>query len=235
MISIITATYNSAETISSLVESLNKQTDQQFEWVVVDGASDDNTVDLINKNANFRPLIISEPDNGIYDAINKGIQAASSDYYICVGGDDVFYPDAIETINKGLASKHDVYTYAVYYGEKLVQKSNKPLWLVLYRKYTAAHSLATVFRKALHEQYGYYSTQYRIASDLEFMLKVFPARNNAILYADKALGCFSTEGVSSIQIKLSLDEAYIITTSLGYNRLLQRLVYWYRLLKNTLL
>lgn len=232
MISIITATYNSSAQIEPLIDSLNKQTDQDFEWVVVDGASKDDTVEKVKSLCQFDPVIICEPDQGIYDAFNKGIQRAKGEYYICIGSDDYFYADAVELFNSKIANKQcDVYSFDVDYGQVRVQKSNKPLWLVLYRKYTSAHSVATIFRKSLHDQYGYYSLNYSIGADLEFILKIFQSKNTTLDYTSHPVGYFNPAGVSSTAIKASLDEVYDIAKSLGFNPILQKLVCTYRLIK----
>lgn len=78
-ISIITATYNSEKTLLDTLLSLEKQTHSDIEYIVVDGASKDNTIELIKSKCTRVSTIICEPDNGIYDALNKGIQAASGD------------------------------------------------------------------------------------------------------------------------------------------------------------
>lgn len=78
-ISIITATYNSEKTLFDTLLSLEKQTHPDIEYIVVDGASKDNTIKLIKSNSTKVSKIICEPDKGIYDALNKGIQTASGD------------------------------------------------------------------------------------------------------------------------------------------------------------
>ncbi|TXH54102.1 MAG: glycosyltransferase, partial [Bacteroidia bacterium] len=94
-ISIITAVYNGADCIHPLIESLRQQTDQNFEWVVVDGLSTDNTLDILKQINDLNIKIISEADFGIYDAFNKGIKACNGEFYLVAGADDVFYPNAI--------------------------------------------------------------------------------------------------------------------------------------------
>ncbi len=89
-ISIITATYNSEATIRDTLESVNAQTYPHIEHIIVDGASKDNTLDLVKKYGKRVSLIISEPDNGIYDAMNKGIRAATGDVIGILNSDDFF-------------------------------------------------------------------------------------------------------------------------------------------------
>lgn len=95
IISVITATYNSAATIGALIAALEAQTDADFEWVLVDGGSCDHTVSLAQEAALQRKAIISEPDFGIYDALNKGVRRASGEYYLVLGADDTWAREAV--------------------------------------------------------------------------------------------------------------------------------------------
>ncbi|EMZ2013423.1 glycosyltransferase, partial [Escherichia coli] len=104
-ISIITATYNSEKTLFDTLLSLEKQTHPDIEYIVVDGASKDNTIKLIKSNSTKVSKIICEPDKGIYDALNKGIQAASGDVIGFLHSDDLLaYDDAIADIAKTFES-----------------------------------------------------------------------------------------------------------------------------------
>ena len=82
MISIITATFNSQYFIQNLINSLSNQTDKRFEWIVIDGNSNDNTIKILKNVKNIKLTYISENDEGIYDAINKGIKLANYNYYL---------------------------------------------------------------------------------------------------------------------------------------------------------
>ena len=100
-VSIITATYNSAATIIDTLKSLEEQTYQDVEYIIVDGASKDNTLDVIENNSCRVSKVISEPDKGIYDALNKGIKAATGDVVGFLHSDDLFSSNqAIEDIVK---------------------------------------------------------------------------------------------------------------------------------------
>ena len=96
MISIICATYNAASTLHDFLSSVREQTCKDFELIIVDGASKDNTNKIINQNKDIISNYISEPDNGIYDAWNKGIKMASNDWICFVGADDMFLPDFVK-------------------------------------------------------------------------------------------------------------------------------------------
>lgn len=98
-VTIITATYNSSQTIADTVCSLEKQTYLDIEYIIVDGASKDDTLQVIEQNCSRVSKVISEPDRGIYDALNKGIQAATGDIIGFLHSDDLLaYPEAIADI-----------------------------------------------------------------------------------------------------------------------------------------
>ena len=88
MISIITATFNSAQTLPTLIASIRAQSDRSFEWIVVDGGSRDDTVALLRDAGDVVTRWISEPDFGIYHALNKALLLAQGSYYLVVGSDD---------------------------------------------------------------------------------------------------------------------------------------------------
>ena len=97
MLSIITPTYNCEQQIMRLIKSLEIQNVSEFEWIVVDSMSKDNTLELVNSSKIKSKKIICEKDFGIYDAINKGIRLANFDYYIVAGSDDYFYEHTIKS------------------------------------------------------------------------------------------------------------------------------------------
>ncbi|WP_462319243.1 glycosyltransferase [Marinilabilia sp.] len=89
-ISIITVTYQSARTLSATIDSVRRQTFKDFEYIVVDGGSTDDTIDILKKNSDVVDKWISEPDGGIYDAMNKGIGLSEGELVGFIHADDVF-------------------------------------------------------------------------------------------------------------------------------------------------
>ncbi|HED3040464.1 TPA: glycosyltransferase, partial [Citrobacter freundii] len=121
-VSIITATYNSATTLSDTLLSLDLQSYNDIEYIIIDGASRDSTLELINSVSRRVTKIISEPDKGIYDALNKGIRAATGDIVGFLHSDDLLaYPDAIaDVVDEFIKSQCD----AVYGDLDYVSKDN---------------------------------------------------------------------------------------------------------------
>ena len=90
-ISIITVTYNSEETIEDTIKSVKSQSYEQIEHIIIDGVSSDNTLKIVNNYSESISLVVSEPDDGIYDAFNKGLKKATGDIIAIINSDDVLF------------------------------------------------------------------------------------------------------------------------------------------------
>jgi len=101
-LSIVTATYNAAAHLPALIESLRGQTDKDFEWIIADGGSNDETQVILNAVRDLNILLDSRPDFGIYDALNRAIKLTTADYYLVLGADDYLYPEAVASFRKVL-------------------------------------------------------------------------------------------------------------------------------------
>ena len=121
-VSIITATFNSAATIHDTLASLEGQTYPDIEYIVIDGSSQDNTLEMIKNGCTRVSTIVSEPDSGIYDALNKGIAAATGDIVGFLHSDDLFaYPEAVQDmVGVFQSGEYD----AVYADLEYVQQEN---------------------------------------------------------------------------------------------------------------
>jgi len=119
-ISVITVTFNTAKLLPGLIESLRAQTDRDFEWIVVDGASTDETIHLIKSAGDVVTNWISEPDFGIYHALNKAVRMATGQYYLVMGADDRLNPDAIAQYREhAYRSKADIITAMIMRNGKI--------------------------------------------------------------------------------------------------------------------
>lgn len=113
MISVITACYNSSKTIERTIQSMLNQTDRNFEHIFIDGLSKDNTIEIIEKyhseyeKSNIQVIVISEKDNGLYDAINKGISIAQGDYIGILNSDDWYESNTIELVHSSMRENPD--------------------------------------------------------------------------------------------------------------------------------
>jgi len=232
-ISVITATYNAMEHLPDLVASLRDQVDKDFEWVVADGASTDGTLEYLDSIDGLNLKIISEEDFGIYDALNKAIKISDCEYYIVVGSDDYFYPDAI-SIYKGIIQENnnlDLVTCPVKYANSVISPKGKWPWFYGQFSYISMHSIGLLIKKSLHDRFGYYSRKYPIAADQYFILRAL--RKGAVIRSGKDIvGVHGTDGVSGVDYLGVITEFYRVQVSVGFNKFVQTALCCFRLIKN---
>lgn len=181
-ISIITATYNSASTIRDTIESVIAQTYQNIEYIIIDGASKDNTLEIVKSYGSRIAKVLSEPDRGIYDAMNKGIQIATGEIIGILNSDDFFNADnVIEKIAKEFEKDgtiDGVYTNLYYV------KQDNPQQIV--RHWVSKQFKARSFfygwhpphptlylKREIYEKYGLFNINFKLAADFELMLRFF--------------------------------------------------------------
>lgn len=178
-ISIITATYNSSETIEDCITSVNNQTYSDIEQIIIDGASKDNTVDIITSLPNRVSKIISEADKGIYDAMNKGINLATGDIIGILNSDDLYYSNDIisKIVESFQTTDIDCIFGDLFYvnpdnTNKIVRKwstgSYKQNGFI--KGWHPAHPTFFV-RKEVYEKYGCFDLNFKLAADFELMLR----------------------------------------------------------------
>ncbi len=180
-VSIITASFRSAATIGDTLRSINVQTYPDIEHIVVDGASKDDTMAIVQREGKRVALAVSEPDKGIYDAYNKGLKLVTGDIIGFLNSDDFYCtPDAIARIAKAFEDPaiDACYGDLVYVDQidtnKIVRHwKSRPYRESLFRKaFVPAHP--TLFlRKSFYDRVGGYDLDYRLAADYEFMLRIF--------------------------------------------------------------
>lgn len=189
-ISIITAVYNNESEIGRAIESVLGQTYHDIEYIIVDGGSTDGTMSVVNSYKSRIATIISEPDKGIYDALNKGIALATGDVIGFMHSDDMF---ADATIVAQIAMAYTDSAVDTVYGDlQYVRKEDtsrvvrhwksSPFELrQLYRGWMPPHP--TVYlRRTVYEQYGVFDTSFRIAADYDFMLRIFRDNDRNTVY-----------------------------------------------------
>lgn len=230
-ISIISAVFNSAGRLPRLIESLRSQTDKDFEWVVADGASTDETLEILRGVNDLNLVVDSRQDFGIYDALNRAIQISTGDYYIVAGCDDIFYTTAIATFRKEIVnSKYEIITTNAMYKGRKISKKKLPSWIFGQSSYISAHTLATAFNKNLHKKYGYFSSHYPIAADQLFVM--MSCLNGARCYrSDCVVGEIGCTGVSSRDRIGNATELFRVQISLGRSYFVQLVLLLMRLLR----
>ena len=213
-VSVITVTYNNANTLAHTMQSVLTQTYANIEYIVIDGGSTDNTLQVIEQ---YKPLFgerliyVSEPDNGIYDAMNKGIKLSSGDVIGILNSDDFFTSNnVIET----LVSSFDNDIEAIYGDIHFVNPNNlnkttryysgklfRP-WLVKYGCMPPHPSFYV--RKSIYERLGNYNTNYKIASDFELIARLCYIHNIKTRYISVDMVTMRMGGISTKDSKTRL-------------------------------
>lgn len=231
-LSIVTATYNAASCLPGLIACLRKQTDQDFQWVIADGCSEDETLALLEAVNDINLLVLSQPDFGIYDALNRAIKAASGDYYIVCGADDVFNTDAIANFREAIErTQADIVTANALYGKNTLKPKNSMPWLWGQRANISAHVIATAFKKDLHQHFGFYSRKYPIAADQLFVMQACQSGAKCSA-ANFIAGEIGERGVSSMDRVGNATEVFRVQLALGGSKYTQTLILLLRLLKS---
>lgn len=172
-ISVVTVCYNAAETIEQTILSVINQTYPNIEYIVIDGASTDGTVDIVNKYHDKIACFISEPDKGIYDAMNKGIKVATGEWINFMNAGDGF---ANSSVLMDISIQNVPLEKSFIYSDTYITNSGRILYKMesSYEKGNIQHQ-SSIYKKSLHENYGVYiSHQRRIISDYIFFNQIPP-------------------------------------------------------------
>ncbi|BCD98339.1 glycosyltransferase family 2 protein [Marinagarivorans cellulosilyticus] len=207
-LSIITATWNSAETLPATLDSLAAQTCQDFESIVVDGGSSDSTVDII-KASEVVDRWVSEKDRGIYDALNKGIQMAQGEYVGFMHSDDIFADNASVEIILDYIEKHS--PDAVYADLNYVQKDDVSKVVRHWKsgKYDASKLKwgwmpphpTFYMKKSLYENFGLFDLSYKIAADYDSLMRYLFVGGVVPAYISEVLVKMRVGGASNRSLK----------------------------------
>ncbi|WP_460946650.1 glycosyltransferase family 2 protein [Spirosoma daeguense] len=208
-LSIITINYNNAQGIKKTIESVVNQSSIDFEYIVIDGGSTDGSVEIIRQHQDKITYWISESDNGIYHAMNKGILKARGEYcQFLNSGDYLLAPDVTARMLDEFEDCSILYGNKVREidGKRTVERSYAGRQITLMDMYysTIFHSPAYI-KRSLFDQYGLYDESLKIVSDWKFYLITVGLHNEKVLYRDINVVWFDTNGISS-NTELDLQE-----------------------------
>jgi len=208
-ISIITVVWNNKDTIRDAIESVLSQTYKNIEYIIIDGASTDGTVEIIKCYGNEISKFISEPDNGLYDAMNKGIKLATGDIIGILNSDDVYINNqVIEKVVKVFQEKKvdSVYADLVYVRPDALEN--------VVRHYDSSHFHPDKFaygwmpahptffvKREMYKKYGYFKTDYKIAADYELLVRFLKKYKISYYYLNEIIVKMRTGGVSTSGLK----------------------------------
>lgn len=213
-VSVVTVTYNSEATLERTIESVLSQTFRPIDYVVVDGGSTDSTLDIL-KRYEGRLRHISEPDNGIYDAMNKGVRLARGSWIHILNSDDYYAaPDclarAVSSLDESRTNYFDMYR-EYEDGSRILQTFTFRRWRLYVAAYLPHPSL--IVSRAQYDAVGLYNADYRIAADHDMILRLlarFPAKREPF-----PLTVMTQGGASGQHLGLSLEEFRQVTCAHG--------------------
>jgi glycosyltransferase len=221
LVSIVTVTFNSRATIADTIRSVASQSYSNIEHIIIDGSSTDDTLEIVRNTPNRITKIISEPDKGIYDALNKGIANSDGNIIGLLHSDDELASDIIieEICKKFIQTSADiVYGDLIYVSnknkDKIIRYWNKSL---VNKGWMPAHP--TVFiRKEVYNKYGQFNLRFKISSDYDFILRLMQTRDLKIEYLPRIITKMRMGGVSNSSfgnIFLKSLEDYLIIKKNG--------------------
>jgi len=202
-LSIITINLNNASGLQKTIESVINQTHTDFEYIVVDGASTDESVEIIKKYEAKIPYWISEPDSGIYNAMNKGIKQAKGEYCLFLNSGDWLYNSKVIEDCMNLDFSDDI-----VYGYQLKEENGKigddicldvPYISFLTLKKSHIPHQVCFIKRNLFEKIGLYNEENKIISDWEFLMKALFIHNCSIERIPVKITVYDTGGISSIE------------------------------------
>ena len=211
LLTVVTVVYNGALHIEKAIQSVLSQDYMNIEYIIIDGCSTDGTIDIIHRYQKIIDYWVSAPDQGIYDAMNKGIMLSRGELIGFLNSDDYYEPGAIRAVIQDY--KNTCYK-GIYYGNSFViqcdlrisylSMGNASLWRGLGFKHQAMF-----VHRDIHKKFGLYNPAYRIAADYDFVLRAV-SKGVKLIHIDKTLVNYSNTGASGINRIETLNEIRVI-------------------------
>lgn len=216
-VSIVIATFNACKTITQALESVQQQSFKDWECLVVDGASKDDTVSIVEtfcrKDHRFR--YISEPDKGIYDAFNKGWQTAKGEWILYLGADDFLFPNGLAELMKHAGEADVIYGDCELRFERTKRiRGNLPLSCIRHRL-PACHQSFAMKRSAI-EKLGGFNLEYKVYGDFDLIQRAYMA-GFTFKETKAVISSFSVGGVSSDNISAEAERYRVMKNNKSTN------------------
>ena len=217
MISVIIPTYNSEKYLEDALQSLKSQTEKNIEIIIIDGASTDSTIKIINDYSDIIKTIISEKDEGISDAFNKGIEESSGDVLFFLGSDDwldtEYVLEKVISVLKRIERPYFLYGNIKYVDEKKKRLVKKNYSYKKFRKYMCIPHQAVFVDRFFFDTYGKFDINYKLAMDYDFFSRFVPKYEPS--YINLTISNMRRAGASSNYIE-QLREMDRVRLNLGY-------------------
>ncbi len=205
-LSIITVNLNNSSGLNKTLQSIKEQSFKSYEHIIIDGNSIDDSKNIISKYSQTSTHVtywISEKDNGIYNAMNKGIVHANGEYILFLNSGDYLEPEVLQTISEQLTGEDIIYGDLYFVSkqeERRLQRFNYPdlsTTRILQPNFCIPHPASFIKRKLFDKEQ--YNEQYKIVSDWEFFIKNIIFENKTTKYVSLAISNFIDGGVSSLE------------------------------------
>lgn len=228
-LTIITASYNRAQTLERSILSVLNQNYPNIEFIIIDGGSTDGSVEMIRKYEKNLSYWVSEPDMGIADAWNKGIMKSSGDIISMLNADDWYEPDIfnrVTTIFRRNPSVDIVHGNVRYWNGKKSLYVRKPyLKPEMIWKFMPYLFPSCFIKKSLYDQYGVFDTSYKVSMDYELMLRFF-TKGKKYFYVGEVMANFELGGLSDVKCTFGLIENKDIVVRYGYSKVQSYINLW---------
>lgn len=235
MISVITVVYNDARGLESTIRSIERQQYVNVEYIVIDGGSTDGTLDVIKRHEQLIDYWVSEPDGGIYDAMNKGLALASGELIGILNAGDTYTPDALSIIGRYAKCHHEAqFIFGSVFKGQL--RSKLQPWKIRWSfDFYTCHSVGFFIRRQAQNELGPYRTTYRCSADYDLFYRMLVKHRMRGVHTrpSELIGHFSPGGYSSQVSYLDhLFEETRIRLDNGQHRLAVLGIFVMRYLKN---
>jgi len=180
LVSIVTPSYNQAQFLEKTILSVLNQNYPSLEYIIIDGGSTNGSIEIIKKYQKYLTYWISEKDEGMYDAINKGLKIASGDFLAYLNSDDLYLPNTVQTVVDYFQSHPDI---SLIYGDcNFIDSEGRFLYSYHYPAFkwdrfivlnwSSIPQQATFWRRDIHKKIGYFNPEFKMAGDFEFYARV---------------------------------------------------------------
>lgn len=229
-VSVITVSFNAVKTIRKTLESVKNIKDEEVQFIIIDGNSNDGTLDVISEYSAIVDIIISEPDKGIYDAMNKGLSVATGRFCLFIGADDLLikngFKESVSFLKR--SSGHEVIYGNVIVGDNQLEKITSK-WKIL--RENISHQ-AIFYPKSIYSAHKY-NIKYRICADHEYNIRLI-GHNVKYKHIPCTVTVFGTDGISSSQVDSDFQNDYINLVKKNSSCVHFYLIYLGKLLKRVI-
>jgi len=220
-ISIITVSFNSAKTIEETILSVITQDYDNLEYIIIDGGSTDETLNIINKYRSKIAIVISELDRGISDAFNKGIKNSSGDIIGLINSDDVLLEDALKTVAQNFENSIDIYRGKILLWDDINNYEYSETPTMHFKKipfFVHVCHPATFVKKSCYKQYGDFKLNYKYMMDLELLRRFYKSGAKSKFIGEE-LAKFRMGGITAYIEKNKTKERAWLIKDYGGNQL----------------